>query len=95
MLAATKGQRDLEEVEGSVDNASVAGVSRFDLARTDSVDECLESLQDQLPGGDIIPLATSLNEATEIVYVGVAGDTGIEQVIAIAIEACRVVDTSP
>ena len=95
LLAATKGQRDLEEVEGSVDDASVAGVSRFDLARADSVDQCLESLQDQLPGGDIIPLATSLDEGTEIAYVGVTGDTGIEQVIAIAIEVCRVVDTSP
>ncbi|MDJ0791095.1 MAG: hypothetical protein QNJ71_04275 [Acidimicrobiia bacterium] len=95
LLAATKGQRDLEEVEGAVDDASVAGVSTFDLARTGSVDRCLEALQDELPRGDIIPLATSEGEGTEVLYVGVSGETGIEQVIAIALETCGVVDTSP
>ena len=64
----------------------------FDLS---ALDECLNSLADPLPEGDLTPHAATETDDGHIVHLGVETDSGIEYALSIEPTTCTVVPINP
>ena len=94
VLALTKNQRNPAEVEDSLSAADEERLAPLAVERTTSVDACLEDLAAELPPGDLLTLGTRVDDDLDLLYVGVLGDTGVDQVFVIDLGTCSVVDSA-
>ena len=90
LLDATRGATTPEEVADSVEQESEFG-ERFDIDVA-STEACLEELGNELPDGDKTPFGAEPSTSGLLVYFAVLDDDGVESVLTVNLDECRLVD---
>ncbi len=59
------------------------------------VTSCLDTLSEELPDAELIPLGVTTGEGGQVVHFGVDPGTGVDRLVSVDLDACSVVGTTP
>ena len=91
LLAAPSEADTPEEVSESLTNDGPPALARSSVDLT-AIEACLEQLGRQLPDGGLAPIGVEETEQGLLVFFAVLDDEGVESVVTVNLDQCRIVD---
>jgi hypothetical protein len=89
LLEATEGAQSPAEIADSVSTLDPTSSAVIDVS---AVEACLEGLADQLPRGDVSPVALEQRDGDALLFLTVTEADGVASVVTVNLTTCSLVD---
>ena len=89
LLEATEGAQSPAEITDSVSMLDPTSTAVIDVS---AVEACLEGLADQLPRGDVSPVALEQRDGDALLFLTVTEAEGVASVVTVNLTTCSLVD---